>query len=172
MITDNLKDLLLQRDKYSTLNFSTLVEVLDGSKYEFVGTKLRGAMGLSTYQKAYLDIDTFYFSDDEKIFFVMLHEYCHVMKIDKMGKEEMISQLSENNFDVFSNHIVNEEILADRFGLFYFYKLNAKHYPKYRTQMLESKVQRDKYVDTISVIYGQIKDEETYNQIIEHFILD
>lgn len=172
MISDNLKEFLLERNEDSELNFDVLVEMLENSKYEFLGVNLRGPMGLATYQKAYFDMDRMDYEDNELIFFVILHEYCHVMKITKMGKEEMISQLSEEDFDIFFNHVVEEEIVADRFGSFYYFHLNKKPYPKYRTQQLEDEEYRLKYVDKIIDVHGKIKDEDTYNKMLSYFIVN
>ncbi len=172
MISDNLKEFLLERNEDSDLRFDKLVEMLENSKYDFFGVTLRGPMGLATYQKAYFDMDRLDYEDNQLIFFVMLHEYCHVMKIDKIGKEEMISQLSEEDFNIFFNHVVEEEILADRFGSFYYFLLNKELYPKYRTQQLESDEYREKYVDKIIDVHGQIKDEESYNKMLNYFIVN
>ncbi len=172
MITENLKKFLLERNEDSDLNFTKLVEMLETSEYEFIGSVLRGPMGLATYKKAYFDMNRFDDEDNQLIFFVILHEYCHVMKIDKIGKEEMISQLSEDDFNIFCNHIIGEEILADRFGSFYYYQLNKRLYPRYRTQCLEDQDEKDSYMDQIIDIHGQIKNEETYNDLINYFIID
>jgi hypothetical protein len=172
MISDNLKELLLERNKESDLNFSKLVEVLDNSQFNFIGTTLRGPMGLATYKIAYFDMYRMNSVDNELLFFVILHEYCHVMKIDKIGKEAMVSQLSEEDFDIFFNHVVEEEILADRFGSYFYYNFNKKKYPKYRTQQLDKQDYREQYVDKIIDVHGQIKDERSYNKLIDYFIID
>jgi len=172
MITDNLKKFLLERNENSDLNFTKLVEMLENSKYEFIGVRLRGAMGLATYRKAYFDMDRMDEEDNELIFFVILHEYCHVLKIDRMGKAEMISQLSAEKFEDFFDHIIGEEIVADRFGSHYYYRFNKRKYPKYRTQQLNEEWSREEYKGKISDIHGQITDEESYDKLMNYFIVD
>jgi predicted metalloprotease len=172
MISENLKLHLLERDAKSVLEFGMLVNLLDVSEYEFIGSRLMGPMGMATYRKVYFDMSRLGEVDDQLVFFVILHEYCHVLKIEKIGKEEMINQLSNENFDEFLNHIITEEILADRFASIMYYHYNKKHYPRYRTQMLEKQSEKDKYVYQVEDLFGKIKDEETYDKMINLFVLE
>lgn len=171
MISENLKIHLLERDKKSSLEFGLLVKLLEDSEYEFIGGSLMGPMGMATYQKAFFDLYRLDKTDDQMVFFVILHEYCHVLKIERIGKEGMISQLSNENFDEFLNHIINEEIIADRFASIMYYSYNRKLYPKYRTQMLEQQYQKEKYVSQVEDLFGKIKDEESYDKMLNLFVL-
>lgn len=171
MITDNLKELLLERSEGSELNFTDLIEMLEVSEYEFIGCSLRGPMGLATHNKAYYNMLILPRMDDEFIFFVILHEYCHVKSIDRMGKDKMVTNLSEEDFDVFVDHIVGEEILADRFSSLCFYNFNKREYPRYRTQRLEEEDSKYAYREVIREIHGQISDEESYDKTINSYIL-
>ncbi len=172
MISENLKQHLLERDAKSVLEFGQLVKLLDDSEYEFIGCTLNGPTGMATYRKAYFDLELLELNDDQLVFFVILHEYCHVLKIDKIGKAEMINQLSSEDFDEFLNHIIDEEILADRFASIMYYYYNKKQYPKYRTQILEKQSEKDKYVYKVEDLFGKIKDEESYDKIVNLFILE
>lgn len=172
MITENLKTHLLERDNKSLLEFGLLVKLLEDSEYEFIGGKLLGPMGMATYRKAYFDLGRLDETDDQLVFFVILHEYCHVLKIERLGKDGMINQLSTDNFDDFLNHIINEEIVADRFASIMYYSYNKKLYPRYRTQMLEQQYQKEKYVRQVEDLFGRIKDEETYDNMIKLFVLE
>ena len=131
-----------------------------------------GPMGMATYRKAYFDLGRLDETDDQLLFFVILHEYCHVLKIERLGKDNMINQLSTNNFDEFLNHIINEEIVADRFASMMYYCYNKRQYPRYRTQRLEEKSQKDKYVNQVEDLFGKIKDEETYDKMLNLFVLE
>lgn len=172
MITKNLKDHLISRSTKSDLNFLKLVEILEGSKYEFIGTTLIGPVGLATLGKAYFDMTSLVLKDDQYVFFVILHEFAHIKKIEKIGKDGMIKQLSTNDFYSFIDHILNEEILADRFGCLMFYHLNKKLYPRYRTQMLDVLQYQAKYVIDNGDLFGLIKDEETYDKLLNSFIVN
>lgn len=172
MITENLKIHLLERDKKSDLKFQILVKLLDDSEYEFIGGKLMGPMGMATHKKAFFDLDRLEKTDDQMVFFVILHEYCHVLKIERLGKEGMINQLASENFDEFLNHIINEEIVADRFASIMYYTYNKKLFPKYRTQRLEEQLEKHKYISQVDDLFGKIKDEESYDKILNLFILE
>ena len=172
MLTKNLQELLLERNEGSNLNFTKLVETLENSEYEFIGTTLRGVMGLATYNKAYFDMSGLDSVDSQLIFFVILHEYCHVMAIDRMGKEGMITNLAEKDFDKFFNHIVGEEILADRFASLFYYHYNKRQYPRYRTQRLYDQDVKNAYADKILDIHGKVNDEESYDKLMEYFIIE
>jgi len=171
MISKNLKEHLLNRTKLNGLDFISLVQFLENSEFEFIGTKLAGALGMATYRKAFFNLERLEVEDDQLVYFVMLHEYCHVLKVNKLGKEEMIKQLSTDNFNEFMNHMIGEEILADRFGSLMYFKMNKKQYPKYRTQMLENVDRAEEYVNQVGDLFGMIKDEETYEALLSTFII-
>ena len=172
MISEDLKQLLLDRDKNSNLNFKLLVEFLDNSEYEFIGASLRGIMGIATEGRAFFDIYWLGYEDNQLLYFVMLHEYCHILSIKKMGKDVMISKFALEDFDEFFEHIVDEEIKADRFAKFYFYLMNLEEYPRYRTQQLEDEYYKDKYSREIGELHTQIKTKEDYDKMINSFVVD
>ena len=172
MIDESLKMHLLERDNDGGLEFGLLVKLMEDSEYEFKGCKLLGPMGMATYKKAYFDLGRLEDTDDQLAFFVILHEYCHVLKIDRIGKQGMIDQLSNEKFDIFMNHIISEEIIADRFASLMYYYYNKQQFPKYRTQRLEEQSQKDCYVSQVEDLYGVIKDEESYDKLLKKFIVN
>lgn len=172
MIDEILKKHLLERDNDGGLEFGLLVKLMEDSEYEFIACKLLGPMGMATYKKAYFDLERLENTDDQLAFFVILHEYCHVLKIDRVGKQGMIDQLSNENFDVFMSHIINEEIIADRFASLMYYCYNKQLFPKYRTQRLEEQKEKDYYVYQVEDLYGVIKDEESYDKLLKKFIVN
>lgn len=172
MISEDLKELLIKRSKTSELNFKTLINFLSHSKYRFIGAKLRESLGLATTNTAYLDLKYLDDEDDKNIFFTILHEYAHLLKISKMGKDKMVENFSTDDLDLFVNHIIEEEIFADRFARFYFYHLNNELYPTYRTQRLEKPLVKEEFKSRITPLFGKIKDEKDYNELIRYNIVD
>lgn len=172
MISKTLKEHLLNRGKNSHLKFSELVACLEYSDFSFIGGTLAGPMGVATHKKAFFDIEMFLDTDDKMVFFVVLHEYCHVLKIERMGMDGMISMLGDDNFETFANHIINEEILADRFGKFMYYIFNNEVFPSYRTQQLDKQHYKDDYEYQIEYLFGKIKDKETYDNMLNSIVLD
>lgn len=170
MISENLKQLLESRAETSDLNFRTLIEFLSSSEYHFIGTKLNGAKGFATVGKAYFNISEIERDDDQALFFVFLHEYAHLLRIDKMGKDKMIDFLSSKDFDSFAEHVIEEETTADRFGCFYFHKLNGKVYPNYRTQQLTNEKYRIGFKYDIKPFFGKFGDEQAYDNMVKFII--
>lgn len=172
MISENLKQLLLQRDENSELDFKGLVEFLENSEYEFIGGKLRGVLGVATVGKAVFDIDWLSIEDNQLIFFVVLHEYAHLLRITKMGKDKIVSFFAEEDFDKFLDHIVGEEIIADRFGALMFHHFNKEVFPRYRTQRLHEETRREQYGEQIGNIHGMVTDEKSYDDMINLIIME
>ena len=172
MITDNIKNHLLERDEKSHLDFKGLVSFLEDSDFSFVDAELHQARGMATIDNIYLDLTKLEYDDDQLVFFIILHEYCHGIRMKRIGKKTMISFLSEEDFDVMFEHVVGEEVLADRYGSFMYYQFNKEEYPRYRTQRLTETVHRVNYKDRVRPLHGMIKNsEENYNRLMESFII-
>ena len=172
MINEKLKTFLLERGKKSPLKFKVLVDFLEESKYEFIGGELLGAYGLATINKAYFNIPELDKVDNQLIYFVILHEYCHVLRIERVGKDGMIKALSVSDFKDYYEHILEEEILADRFGSFFYFHLNKKLYPKYRTQQLYREEIRNEFIDKMESLHGLITDEKSYDEVMSTYIIE
>jgi hypothetical protein len=171
MITENLKEYLLSLDG-SVLNFKGLVEFIERSDIEFIGCRIHTVNGVATHKKVFINFPSICNESPEIIYFIILHEYCHALRIDKMGKLEMIKMLSSDNFDEVFEHVINEEILADRYGSFMFHKFNKRKYPRYLTQELDLLCNQKKYRDRVGGLFGRItNDEEAYDKIVESFII-
>lgn len=172
MITENIKKHLLERDEKSHLNFKGLVSFLEESEFSFVDAELHEARGMATIDNIYLDLTKLNYDDDQLIFFIILHEYCHGIRMKRMGKKEIISFLSEEDFDVMFEHVVGEEVLADRYGSLMYYHFNKEKYPRYRTQLLTETSNRVNYKDRVRPLHGMINNsEEKYNKLMESFIV-
>lgn len=172
MISENLKIELLNRAERSSLDFRSLVSFMENSEYHFIGAKIVGALGIATYKKAYFNMFRFMSHDDQYVFFVILHEYCHMLAVDRIGLDGMIKQFQETDVKKFTWHFIKEEILADRFARFWFYKMNKKVFPYYRTQQLECESNQKDYENNISELMGKICDEETYFKNLYFFVKD
>lgn len=172
MITEDIKNHLLERDEHSHLDFKGLVAFLEEAEFEFVDVELVGPIGMATVDKIYLDYDKLDATDDQMVFFIILHEYCHGLRMKKAGKEATIASLSLDDFDKMFEHIVYEEILADRYGSLMYHKFNKESFPVYRTQRLTESGPKERYKQTIKPLHGMVdNDEEKYNKLMESFIV-
>jgi hypothetical protein len=172
MISENLKNRLLERAKDSELNFYSLISFLEHSEYEFIGSDMIEALGIATYKKAYFNLEKMMEYDDQFIFFTILHEYAHILSIEKVGLNSLIDELKEKDIKVFASNFIREEILADRFGQFWFYVMNKKLFPHYRTQQLELESNQDYYEYSVNSLLGKIYDFDTYYDNLYQFITD
>jgi len=171
MITNNLKEVLLTKHT-TTLNFNALVKFMEESEIEFIGCGLRNALGMATGDKVRINIGGIGGTYDDALFFVILHEYCHSIRINRMGKKVLIEALSTEDFDEFVDHVVGEEILADRYGSRMFFKFNNRTLNQSHTQELHLKYRKDAYKNFIGGIHGKIQgSEEKYDELINSFII-
>jgi len=171
MITDNLKQELLSRHS-TTLNFNALVEFMEESKVEFIGCELRNVLGMATGDKVRINMGVIGSQYADYLFFVILHEYCHTIRINRMGKKQLVESLSTENLDDLVDHVVGEEILADRYGSRMFFRFNNRIFPSDRTQRLHIKINKESYKNIVSGIHGKIQgSEEKYDKLINSFII-
>ena len=79
--------------------------------------------------------------------------------------------MSSDKLNDFTKHIIDEEILADRYATYVYYKLNGDIFPKYRTQQLYEDTKKESYEYGLSQLHGIIKDEDSYNTLMMSFII-
>ena len=167
------KILKVLNDVDSTLNFKSLIEFMESTKINFIDNTIRGNYGIATYDAIYLNINLIDNRlDDKTMFFVILHEIAHYKRMQLIGKNGVIESFSNKDFDMFSEHIIFEEILADRYGSLVYYKLNKKLYPKNSTHCLDNPINQEKYkIGLKKTLFGVINNkEEEYDNLIKHMI--
>ena len=171
MVDIILKYKLLERDgKY---NFKDLVQFIETIGYNYTSKELRGPLAITTLNGVLINISLLDRFDDKFIFFVLLHETAHMKRINKMGKVEIIRNLSLDDFNEFMNHIVYEEILADRYACKLFYLFNKENYPWGETQQLNLPDKQKKYEQIANGYFGRIQnDEKKYDELINSFIVN
>jgi hypothetical protein len=141
---------------------------------EFRDRKLAGPIGIATFYCVYLDIDKIIDSfDSMTIGYIILHEIGHYKRISKMGKEHILCMLSNDDFDIFSEHIIHEEIIADRYAGFAYNKLMNTTLPIEITQQLNIESNKIKYVNVTRQMFGIIENNEaSYIKTLEGFIIN
>lgn len=170
MVDRLIKYKLLERDgKY---NFKALVSFIETSGFDYTSKELRGPLAIATLNGVLINISLLDRLDDKFIFFVLLHETAHMKRINKMGKAEIIRNLSLDNFNEFMGHIIHEEVLADRYACKLFYSLNKEIYPWDETQQLNLPDKQKQYEQIAMGYYGHIQnDEKKYDEMINSFII-
>lgn len=169
------KDILrVLNKKDSELKFSLLIKFMEESGIIFKNHKLTGLYGIASHYGVYLDIDKLDKDyNNRMIYQIILHEIGHCKRIKKIGKDNVIKFLSNDNFDEFCSHIIDEEIIADRYACFVYYLLNKKVFPRRDTQELEKLHNKLHYRKVVRGLFGVIKnDEEIYKKIIDSYIVN
>lgn len=162
-------ELLARNGRY---DFNKLVDILarNGFKYEF--KELNGPLAIATLDGIFINKSMLDRFNDKFVFFVLLHETAHMKRISKLGRAEVLKNLSLEDFNDFMSSIIYEEVLADRYACRLFYHINKQIYPWDETQQLNL-IDRQKRYEEIAVKYfGYIENNETkYYEVINGFII-
>lgn len=170
MVDESIKELL--REKHGELNFNGLLAFMEDSGIDFKARKMTWPMGLATFFCIYIDLARLSGYSDKFTFFVILHEIAHYKRMLKTGKEHLLNMLSLEDFDEFCADIINEEIIADRYGALMYHYFNKETYPKSYTQQLHLPSKQTAYASTARELFGVIKhSEENYLTLLNTFLL-
>ena len=172
MIDESLIECL--KDKHGMYDFNKLIEFMQQSNIVFKDRRIKNAVGIATYDCIYLDSDTLNFIfPDLMIYFIILHEMGHYKRLHKYGKEHFIKELSNDDFDKLFEHVIGEEILADRYASRIFYIFNKKVFPKFYTQCLDDPNKKANYQYRIKWFFGKIQNkEENYDNLFKELIVE
>lgn len=169
MIDQSIVDVLVDLD--GELNFSGLLRFMKSTGITYRNRKFKGPLGFAAYDCIYLDVDKILHYHPKLLFFVILHETAHHKRIMAMGKEKLIELLSLSDFEAFVDHVVGEEMVADRYGRYMFYKLNRESFPIEATQRLENPEMKQRYKPIAGMLFGVVQnDEGNYHRLVESFL--
>jgi hypothetical protein len=171
MIEESIAKTLINRQR--PYNFAGLLSMMESSGIEFKSKGLRGPVGMASLDCIYLDLSKLDRLADNFVFYIVLHEMAHLKRIQKMGKLAMLAKLSADNFNVYFNHIITEEIIADRYASLMFYGLNKELFPVEMTQQLHLPEIQAKYQFVVRSNFGVYKnDMAIYEEAIKKYIID
>jgi hypothetical protein len=171
MLNKNLKKALV--DNLPSKNVEALICFMENAGVKYYMADLRGPLALATYYGVYIDLNTIKNRglSEMLIYFIIFHETAHMKRIKRMGKKLLLKNLSTTDFDLFFEHVLGEELVADRYGCYMYYNLTKKVYPKYMTQQLDIKENAERYKGLARQLYGQVdNDENKYKELINKFI--
>jgi hypothetical protein len=168
MLNEELKEKL--RENLSDYNVESLITYMEELDVPFYKADLRGPLAMATFYGVYIDFSRV--MNPKLMFFIILHETAHIKRMRKLGKEEILRNLSLEDFDAFFEHVVQEEQIADRYASYIYQKLNKDIYPSVMTQELHLEDNKIKYRQTARGFFGRIQnDEEKYKKFVEQFII-
>lgn len=158
----------------SNLNFKSLADFIESLDINVSFCELKYGLGFSAYKKCFLNIDAIIDSYSEAhVFFIILHEIGHCKRIDMIGEDSLIEKFSNKDFDSFSDFIINEEIIADRYSSMLFYIFNGFTFPKYKTQDLENPDRQKTYKKrVVPQLYGKFNSKEAYNNFLNELVVN
>jgi len=162
------------RPERVTLDLEPILCFMENSGIDILDRNLKGPMGIGSIYCIYLDFDNLIrVFDTRMIGYVILHEIAHYKRIVKMGKYKVFEMLSSHDFDIFSNHIIEEEIIADRYARYSFLKLTKEVLPKEMTQQLDLEYNSRRYREKNKAIFGVIENnEKSYVKLVESFVIN
>ena len=172
MIDESIKKALLE--KHGKLNFKALLDFMESTGINYQNRKMRGPLGLATYHTVYINLDAINIYPDNLLYFIILHEIGHYKRIERMGgKDGVIKMLSIEDLDAFCEHIIGEEIFADRYACFLYQILTKAKFPREATQNLHIKYVQERYKERSAILlFGKVKNnEEIYHQLIDSFLI-
>ena len=154
-------------------DITNLVCYMENTGVKYYLADLAGPLALATYYGVYIDLNAIKNRglSEMLIYFIIFHETAHMKRIKRMGKKLLLKNLSTTDFDVFFEHVLGEELVADRYGCYMYYNLTKKVYPKFMTQQLDIKENAERYKGLARQLYGQVdNDENKYKELINKFI--
>lgn len=174
MLNETLKNILLKN--LTDCNIDGLINFMESIDVDYQMADLRGPLAMATFEGVFIDInkiiDRSSDGDSRLMYFVILHETAHIKRMKKLGKKEILRNLSLGVFDEFFNHVIGEEMIADRYACFIYNKLNKEAFPLHMTQELNLNNNKERYKQTAKGFFGRIQnDEKKYKELFEQFII-
>ena len=173
MVDESIKRILIEN--HGNLNFNGLLEYMEETGIDYHNRKINGPMGIATYYCIFIDFEFIINRwGYHLLYFIILHETAHFKRIERMGgKDAVIKMLSVEDFDVFCEHVIGEEIFADRYACYVYQLLNRFNFPREATQNLHQKQVQDRYKERSAIhLFGVIKNnEEIYKKLLESFLI-
>lgn len=157
--------------RHGELNFNSLISFIENENIKFIETDLYQSVALATLDGIYIDLNKLNTFGTKMVFYIILHEICHVKMMDKVGENEIIKLLSNTNVDEFCDYVISEEILADRYARIMFFYFNKVKLNRGYTQCLEDECNSEKYKEFIKNNVGLIKNNrESYYEAVNTII--
>ena len=154
------------------LDFIKLLSFINENKIPIADSKLINALGMATYYKIHLDIDHIEFQPHKLRYFIILHEIAHYKRLQKKGLDYHLSKLSSDNLKDVYEHIILEELIADRYAMKTFHTLIKEYYPYEETQRINDYGNKIKFMSSANALMGVLENnEDSYKKMINNHIM-
>lgn len=154
------------------LNFIKLLGFINDNNIPIVDSTLVNALGMATYYKIHLDLKNIDNQPSLLRYFIILHEIGHYKRLQKKGLDYHLHKLSSDNVETIYTHILNEETIADNYGMLTFKLLTGNQYPYEMTQQIKEYENKIKFIDTAYSLIGKLNNsEDNYKAMIQQYII-
>ncbi len=155
--------------KLDTLDKNSFKKLFE-NKNIIDGSIVADIKGIAMFDKIIIDVDQLSDLNPRIQVFCLLHELCHSLRFDKLGADHYLKMLANENFDEFAYMVIYEELLADRFASFMFYRLTNMTYRWDETQKLSHPYYRNQYVkNMVPLLFKKIKNRKAYEKFWAKF---
>lgn len=153
--------------KLDSLDKSKLFKMIENVNY--VDAQLPYMVnGLTVWDKILFDSKQMHWLSEEKKLFVILHELCHHLRLQKILKRDYFKIFATDDFELLADTIITEEIIADRYACFTFYLLTGNTFDKRFTQNLELSENKSRYKKMIDeYMFNKFNSEEEYFEYVD-----
>lgn len=168
----DIKDLFynIHSEKYNFIGLYHFI-IDNDIAIEFVEFRIQ-ALGMAAYDKVYIHKNAAFNIDDDLFFHVISHEIGHYLSFRKYGHQFHLDRLSSNDWDVFFNHVIHEEIFADKFASLLYFRLNGHIYDGLKQNLHKKERQSDYAILARENLFGvYTNDIEDYQRAVKSLIL-
>ena len=127
--------------------------------------------GFTTPDKIFINSNVPHGLGFELMYYICLHELAHYKRFQKLGADYHFGIMGAGSFEAFAEHVINEEIFADRYAMLMFYLGNKKH-ARYSQHLDHPMVQDEYKVLVLPQMFNGVEfNLEGYNKMAESLIL-
>lgn len=177
----SLRDKLIKMTEESGLNFTSVLDYANKRGLEVKDANLITTIfGLASHECIFVDIDKMLHAirtkqiTHDKALFIFYHEIAHYIRIHKIGVDEHVRLITNEDIVGYMDYVIREEIFADRWGSFMYYLNTRKQYPKHETQCLDNEINRRYYETRIApehkFFVGKTIDD--YKEILKKYVIN
>lgn len=147
------------------LNYDGLLELISKHNVNLKFCKFKlNVVGLATFDGIF--INSKLIDRVDVLYYAIIHEIAHKLRIIDLGFDAYSNNILKLDFESYFKHIVEEEIIADRYACIIGSILNKEHksFNKYN-QGLESSMRQEIYKPRLKELYDSIPN--TYEEYVK-----
>jgi len=162
---------LKKKNKRSNLNFKGLIKFIEDNKFPIKDIGMNGPLGIAFHDKILLDLINLNYEEDDMLFYIILHEIAHYLRLQKLGENHILDLYIGDDLKAFLDDVIREEQFADRFANLQYYRLNKQILNQYQFRgSKEYKILP--YKAHIKRLFDMVNSEEDYDALFERLTFE